>query len=88
LKLDLPVDLYTVILGGTVNVHTIDKSVELTIPAGTTNGKTFRLRGLGMPKLRSPKERGNLYVTVDVQIPKNLSEEEKKLFLELKNLRK
>jgi len=88
LKIDLPVDLYTVVLGGKVNVQTIDKSVELTIPAGTTNGKTFRLRGLGMPKLRSPKERGNLYATVNVQIPKDLSAEEKKLFEELKNIRK
>ncbi len=87
LRIDLPVDLYTVILGGKVNVPTLDKPVELTIPIGTTNGKTFRLRGLGMPKLGSPKERGNLYATVDVQLPKDLSEEEKRLFSELKKLR-
>jgi len=87
LRINLPVDLYTVLLGGKVNVPTLDKPVELTIPAGTTNGKTFRLRGLGMPILRSPKERGNLYATIDVQLPKGLSEEEKRLFSELKKLR-
>lgn len=87
LKINIPVDLYTAILGGSVSVPSIDKTVELTIPPETTNGKVFRLRGLGMPKLRSPQERGNLYATVDIQLPKNLSEEEKRLFNQLKILR-
>lgn len=57
----------------------LDKSVNLTVPEGTRNGKVFRLRNLGMPKLRQPDERGDLYVTVSVELPRNLSEEEKRI---------
>ena len=76
LHINLPVDLFTLLLGGTVSCPTIDKSVDLTIPQGTANGKVFRLRGLGMPKLRNPKEHGNLYATVEAKLPANLSEPE------------
>lgn len=88
LKVSLPVDLYTAILGGTVRVPAIDRSVELTIPAGTGNGKSFRLRGLGMPNLRNPQQRGNLIATVQVQLPAELSAEERQLFEKLRELRK
>lgn len=88
LRVDLSVDLYMALLGGKVSVPTLDRTVELTIPSETANGKTFRLRGLGMPKLRSPEQRGNLYVTVQVKLPDDLSEKEKRLFQELSDLRK
>ncbi len=87
LKRTIPVDLYTAVLGGKAEVASLDKSVKLTIPAGTENGKTFRLRGLGMPNLRKPDQRGDLLATVSVEIPTNLTEKEKELFEELKNLR-
>lgn len=87
LYVDIPVDLYTAVLGGTVQVTTIDKSVTLTIPSGTQNGKVFRLKGLGMPNLKNPKERGALYATVQVQVPTEVSDEEKALFEQLRNLR-
>ena len=87
LKTAVAVDLYTVLLGGQIDVSTIDKTVKLTIPAGTANGKQFRLRGLGMPNLKKPEERGNLYATITVQLPTNLSEEEKELFQKLRTLR-
>jgi curved DNA-binding protein len=86
LKLDQPVDLYTALLGGETQVSTIDKTVNLTIPPETDSGKTFRLRGLGMPKLGKPSKRGDLYVTVEIKLPKNLSEEQKQKFLELKRM--
>ena len=79
LRLTLPVDLFTILLGGKVSVPALDKSVNLTVPEGTRNGKVFRLRNLGMPKLRQPDERGDLYVTVSVELPRNLSEEEKRI---------
>jgi curved DNA-binding protein len=88
LKINLPVDIYTAILGGNITVPTLEHSVELTIPPETNTGKVFRMRGLGMPNLRNPKERGNLYATVQVQIPQNLSPEERKLFEKLRDLRK
>jgi curved DNA-binding protein len=88
LKVNVPIDLYTAVLGGKVNVPTLDRSVELTIPPETANGKVFRLRGLGMPSLKDPGQRGNLYATVQVQLPKNLSQEERQHFEKLRDLRK
>lgn len=87
LKRKLPVDLYTAVLGGKVDVPALDKTVKLTIPPETPNGKTFRLTGLGMPHLRQPDKRGDLYVTVDVQLPTGLTAKERELFQELKKLR-
>jgi curved DNA-binding protein len=87
LRLVVPVDLYTAVLGGKGEVKSLDRNVKLTIPAGTANGKQFRLRGLGMPKLRQPDHRGDLFATVDVKIPEKLSKEEKKLFQQLRELR-
>lgn len=87
LKTHVPVDLYTAVLGGEVQVPTLERSVMLTIPPETSNGRTFRLRGLGMPNLRNPDRRGDLYATVDVQLPKKLTEKEKQLFRQLRDMR-
>ncbi len=86
LKVTVPVDLYTAVLGGKVDVPSLDKTVKLTIPAGTNNGKTFRLSGLGMPHLRHPDKRGDLHATIEVQLPTHLTEKEKELFQELRKL--
>jgi len=83
LRIDQPVDFFTALLGGEVNVSTIDKTVKLTIPPESDSGKTFRLKGLGMPKLNHPEKRGDLYVTLQIQVPKKLSAEQKKKFKEL-----
>lgn len=80
LRIVQPVDFFTALLGGMVRVSTIDKTVELTIPPGTDSGKTFRLKSLGMPKLNKPGQRGDLYATVAIQVPKNLTSEQKKQF--------
>ena len=87
LTIEVPVDLYTAVLGGTVEVAAPDKTVKLTSPAGTENGKRIRLRGLGMPNLRDNKKRGDLFAKINVQIPTNLSEKEQQLFEELRALR-
>jgi curved DNA-binding protein len=87
LRVNLPVDLYTAVLGGEAEVPTMDRPVVLTIPAGTQNGKTFRLRGLGMPELKNPDQRGDLFAIVEVQLPTKLSDEEKRLFEELRKVR-
>ena len=76
LKVNLPVDLFILLLGGSVDCPTIDKTVKLKIPKDTANGKVFRLRGLGMPKLRNPEKRGDLYATVEAKLPQNLSDAE------------
>jgi len=87
LRLTLPVDLFTVLLGGKISVPALDKSVNLTIPEGTRNGKVFRLRNLGMPKLRQPDDRGDLYVTLVVELPRDLSDEEKRVLREWQEIR-
>ena len=88
LRVTVPVDLYTALLGGKVMVPTLERPVELTVPAETVNGRVFRLRGLGMPLLKNPKERGNLYACAEVKLPSKLSQEEKELFEKLRGLRK
>lgn len=88
LHTEAPVDLYTALLGGEISVRTPDgRSVMLRIPPGTQNGQTFRLRGRGMPRLNDPSARGDLYVKVQVQLPTQLSENEKRLFQQLRDLR-
>ena len=88
LRINLNVDIYTLLLGGNVGVSTIDKTVQLFIPAETSNGKVFRLRGLGMPNIKKPKERGDLYAKIEAKLPEKLSKKEKELIEELRSLRK
>jgi curved DNA-binding protein len=87
LRCDVPVDLYTAVLGGEAQVSTLNGNVSLKIPAGTNSGKTFRLRGKGMPDPRKPERRGNLLVTVQVQVPQKLNARERELFEKLVALR-
>ena len=84
LRVDQPVDFFTALLGGEVQVGTIDKEVRLTVPPETDSGKTFRLKGLGMPKLGNPDKRGDLYVTLQIEVPKKLTAEQKQKIEELK----
>jgi curved DNA-binding protein len=88
LRMVQPVDLYTMLLGGEVEIRGIDRSVTLTIPPETPNGRVFRLKGLGMPKLRNPDQRGDLYVVAEVSLPEDLSKQEKELLEELRGRRK
>lgn len=87
LRTTVPVDLYTAVLGGKVDVAALDRTVKLTIPEGTQNGRVFRLRGLGMPNMRNRDQRGDLLAVVDVSLPKTLSAEERGLFEKLRQLR-
>lgn len=88
LKIKLPINIYTAVLGGEINVPTMSKPVRLTIPAGTDSGKVFRLKELGMPSLKDPKKHGNLYATIEIHIPKHLTQAEKDRFTELKHMRR
>jgi len=89
LKTDVEVPLYDAMLGGEAVVRTPTGQVVLTIPPETQTGKTFRLRGQGMPKLKSTRnERGDLLAQVRVTLPASLSAKERALFKELQELRK
>jgi curved DNA-binding protein len=85
---DVPVDLYTAILGGEVAVTTMTGDVMLTIPPGTQPAQTFRLAGRGMPQLKNPQKRGDLYVRARVNIPRRISDKERELFQELARMGK
>lgn len=78
LSRDLPIGLREALLGAEVPVETLKGKVLLKVPAGTQTGRTFRLAGQGMPRLK-PKEgvkpTGDLLVTVRVTLPTNLSDE-------------
>ncbi len=67
LRLELPVTLYEAVLGAKVRVPTLDGAVELSIPKNTSSGRTFRLKGKGMPRAVGPS--GDLFVTVRIALP-------------------
>jgi curved DNA-binding protein len=79
-------DLYTAVLGGEVRVPTLTGDVKLKVPAGSQNGRVFRLRGKGMPKLREPTEYGDLFAGLDVRLPTSLTSKQQDLFEQLRCL--
>jgi curved DNA-binding protein len=83
---EVPVDLYTAILGGNAQVPTLKDAVRLKVPPETQAGCTFRLRDQGMPCLKDPRQHGDLYAKVKVVLPQRLTEREKELFRELSRL--
>jgi len=73
------------VLGGEIDVVTPEsKTLRLKVPAGTQSGQRFRLRGHGLPAVGKPDERGDLYASVDVDVPKNLTDDERKHYEALK----
>lgn len=82
---DVDIDLYTAVLGGSVNVNTIDGMVKLKVNPGTQNDTKVRLRGKGFPVYKKEGTFGDLIVTYHVNIPTSLSEKQKELFTQLKN---
>ena len=71
-----PVTFYQAVMGAELEIPTIDGKVKYNLPAGTQPGTTFRLRGKGIPELRG-RGRGDQYVTVYIETPKNLNKEQK-----------
>lgn len=74
----ITIPVTTAILGGKVQIPTLEKDVELTIPEGTQSQKTFRMKGLGIKKLNS-NEKGDMYINVTVEIPKKLTEKQREI---------
>lgn len=84
---DILIDLFTAVLGGEIQVPTLSGAVVLSIPAGTQPGQTFRLKGRGMPNLKNGSKSGDLYANIQVELPTQLSAEEKELFEQLAQLK-
>ncbi len=86
---NLDVDLYTAVLGGNIQLRTLDdRKINIVIPKESESGKLLKLKKMGMPRFSDVKDRGDLYVRLIVQIPKKLSKEERNLFEKLAELRK
>ena len=83
---EFPISLADAALGATIEVPTIDGGkAKVKIPAGTQNGKQFRLRGKGMSMMRN-KNYGDLYIQAITEVPVSLTKEQKKLLEEFKKL--
>jgi curved DNA-binding protein len=81
------VNAFTAILGGEAEVETLEGKIKLNIPAGTQPEQVFRLAGRGMPYVKNPKEKGDLYVKLKVQIPKYLSSKQRELLEEVSKIK-
>lgn len=83
----IAVPLTTAVLGGEVDVPTVSgKSLRLKVPPTTQAGQVFRLKGHGMPAIGKPNEPGDLYATIDVQLPRVLTADERAHFEALQKL--
>jgi curved DNA-binding protein len=83
------IPLITAVLGGEAEVRTLGgKSLRLKVPPTTQQGQIFRLKGQGMPVVGKPDEHGDLYATADVQLPRQLTPEQRAHFEELQKLEK
>jgi curved DNA-binding protein len=86
LHVDVPVDYLTAALGGETQVPTMTGRVKMRIPPGTSGGRSFRLSGKGMPKLKG-EGHGNLYARVQVTVPESPTERERELLDQIRKLR-
>ncbi|SRR6266498_490814 len=81
------VSVFTAILGGEAEVETLDGKIKLNVPAGTQPEQVFRLAGRGMPQVKTPNQKGDLYVRLKIQIPKYLSAKQRELLDEASRLK-
>jgi molecular chaperone DnaJ len=78
----MPITIAQAVLGDEIEVETLNGKAKLKIPPGTQTDTTFRLKGEGVPSLRS-RSRGDMHVKVLVKVPTKLSDKQKKIFQDL-----
>jgi curved DNA-binding protein len=83
LYLSQDIDLYTAVLGGETTIDTLSGKVKLKVAPGTQNGTKVRLKGKGFPVYKKDGEFGNMFVTYNIKIPKDLTAKQRELFEEL-----
>jgi curved DNA-binding protein len=81
------IDLYTALLGGEVTVDTLSGKLKLKIKPETQNGTKVRLKEKGFPVYKEEGKFGDLYVTLNVKLPTNLTEQQKELFKQLSEMK-
>jgi len=86
LQVPVTVPLTTAVLGGEVQVPTLDGPVGIKVPPGSRPGRLFRLRNHGLPRLEAGGGRGDLLASLSVDLPTKVGDREKELFEELKKL--
>ncbi|OFX75892.1 MAG: molecular chaperone DnaJ [Bacteroidetes bacterium GWE2_29_8] len=79
-------DLYIAVLGGEITIDTLNGKVKLKVMPETQNGSKIKLKGKGLPVYKNEGLFGDLFVTYEIQIPTNLNDKQKALFIELSNL--
>lgn len=85
---NMDVDLYTALLGGKEVLQTLDgKRINVNIPAGTDSGALLRVKDMGMTYSNSASLKGDLFVKINVRLPKNLNQQEKELIRKLAEMR-
>jgi len=87
LHTQVTIDIFKATLGGEAEVKTMAGKVLLTIPPGTQPDQVFRVSGRGMPQLKNPETKGDLYVRVKLQVPRQLTARQKSLLEEASNLK-
>ena len=87
LHMKAPLDLYTAMLGGEITVDTLSGKVKLKIKPETHNGTQMRLKGKGFPVYKQDRNYGDLYVSLELRLPTNLTEKERELFRQLAALK-
>ena len=83
----LDVDLYTAVLGGKAEINTLAGKLNVPVPKGSQNGNKLRLKGKGMPVYGKTGTYGDLYIELNILIPKNLNPEEIQLFKKLRDIK-
>lgn len=84
---DADVSYVDAILGNSIKVPVVDGDVTIKIPPGTQPGQVMRLKGNGAPRLGNPSQRGDHYVTINIDIPTSISKEEEALVTQLRDLK-
>jgi curved DNA-binding protein len=86
LQTSVTVPLTTAVLGGEVEVPTLEGPVGIKVPPGSRPGRILRLRGKGLPRLEAREQRGDLMALIGVDLPQSLSAREREIFEELRRL--
>jgi curved DNA-binding protein len=81
----VPIPVTTAVLGGEAQVPTISGSVRLKVPETTQPGQIFRLKGHGMPVVGKPDVKGDLYATADVQLPRSLNADQRRIWEQIRS---